>query len=114
MRACCRHVWNENNRVLLAVDALKLEEAHELGRHQMRDRDAMPLDQRSLAVYARLHPRIFYVDALTMQDSLELRMRARVAQDWLNRNYRMVAQITTRGPVTVRLYVANAMSADVP
>ncbi|TMD64010.1 MAG: hypothetical protein E6I84_14535 [Chloroflexi bacterium] len=76
--------------------------------------DAMPLDQRSLAVYARLHPRIFYVDALTMQDSLELRMRAQVAQEWLNRNYRMVAQITTHGPVTVRLYVANAMSADVP
>ena len=32
VRACCRHVWSENNRVLLAVDALKLEEAHELGR----------------------------------------------------------------------------------
>lgn len=32
VRECCRHVWTENQRVLLAVDAMRLEEAAELGR----------------------------------------------------------------------------------
>lgn len=32
VRDCCQHVWSENQRVLLAVDALRLEEARELGR----------------------------------------------------------------------------------
>jgi galactokinase len=32
VRACCRHVWTENHRVLLAVDALRLEYAAEVGR----------------------------------------------------------------------------------
>jgi galactokinase len=32
VRACCRHVWTENHRVLLAVDALRLDEIDELGR----------------------------------------------------------------------------------
>lgn len=32
VRACCRHVWTENHRVLLAVDALRLDESGELGR----------------------------------------------------------------------------------
>jgi galactokinase len=32
VRACCRHVWTENHRVLLAVDALRLGETAELGR----------------------------------------------------------------------------------
>jgi galactokinase len=32
VRACCRHVWTENHRVLLAVDALRLDYVAEVGR----------------------------------------------------------------------------------
>lgn len=32
VRACCRHVWTENHRVLLAVDALRLDYIAEVGR----------------------------------------------------------------------------------
>ncbi|MCX6046363.1 MAG: galactokinase [Chloroflexi bacterium] len=32
VRACCRHVWTENDRVRLAMDALRLGETKELGR----------------------------------------------------------------------------------
>jgi galactokinase len=32
VRACCRHVWTENHRVLLAVDALRLDYINEVGR----------------------------------------------------------------------------------
>jgi galactokinase len=32
VQACCRHVWTENQRVLLAVDALRLNETAEIGR----------------------------------------------------------------------------------
>jgi galactokinase len=32
VRACCRHVWSENQRVLLAVDAMRLNLTAEIGR----------------------------------------------------------------------------------
>jgi hypothetical protein len=74
----------------------------------------IPFSQAALATYAAAHRRIFFLDSVPPDDAADVKAQARQAQDWLNRNYRLAAQIALRGPVNVQLYIANPGSSNVP
>jgi hypothetical protein len=62
-------------------------------------------DPTVLAAYGARHPRVFYVVGRLPDDAAAA--KARVAQQWLDRHYRLVGLINTR-TVTIRLYATGA------
>ncbi len=65
------------------------------------------VDPAMLASYGGKHPRVFFIVGRLPDDAAAA--KAKVAQQWLDRHYRCIAQIVTR-TVTIRLYVTGALS----
>ena len=65
------------------------------------------VDPAALAAYGAKHPRLFFI-AGRFANSTEAAL-AQAAQHWLDTHYHLIAQ-STKGAVTIRLYVTNAGS----
>jgi hypothetical protein len=78
--------------------------AGSLGAWSWQEHGPRPLDQGEVQVYAVAHRRVFFVDPLTRDEPVDQKVRARTAQDWLDRQDALLARISLSGPVKVALY----------